>query len=96
MSEGLGVSGVSEECELECFCDSSVALGIACRAGVGRMKHLEVHQVCLWQNSTDVLTHTCSASQMQEHLCHAGVEVRSEHDSSARGGGVGYVRPAGQ
>ena len=91
MSEGLGVSGVSEECELECVCDSSAA-----RAVVGRMKHLEVRQLCRCQNSADVLTHPCSASQMQDHLCHAGVEVRSELDSSARGGGVGYVRLAGQ
>ena len=65
------------------------------------MKHLEVRQLWVqekvregratvsWssrcQNSADVLTHPCSASQMKEHLSHAGVEVRSELDSSARG-----------
>ena len=101
MSEGLGVSGVCEEwclgSELACFCDSSAARGIASRAGVGRMKHLEVRQLWVqekvregrvtvsWlsrcQNSADVLTHPCSASQMKEHLCHAGVEVRSEVNS---------------
>ena len=88
--------------ELACFCDSSAARGIASRAVVGRMKQLEVRPLWVqekvregratvsWlsrcQNSADALTRPCSASQMQEHLCHAGVEVRSELDSSARGG----------
>ena len=76
MSEGLQVSGVREEwclgSELACFSDSSAARGIASRAGVGRMKHLEVRQLWVqekvresratvsWlsrcQNTADVLT----------------------------------------
>ena len=44
-------------------------------------------------DSADGLNHPCSASQMKEHLCHAGVEVRSELDSSARGAGCWLRAP---
>ena len=65
------------------------------------MKHLEVRQLWVqekvrdgkatvsWlsrcQNWANVLNHPCSASHMKEHLCYAGVEMRSELANSARG-----------
>ena len=97
------------------FCDSSAARGIAQRQGVGRIKHLEVRQlwvqelvsggrvVVQWlprkDNSADILTHPCTADQMQGHLCRMGVVVlRTDAKASVRGGvsdvGVQYMLSA--
>ena len=113
VAEGLGVASVCREWRLpsglNCFCDSSAARGIASRAGVGKMKHLQVRQLWIQEvvregrasvswiprcnNSADVLTHPCTGMQMREHLHRVGVEVRPEACSSVRGGLLNIVPP---
>ena len=105
LTEGIGVSNLCREwglpSELACFCDSSAARGMACRVGVGKMKHLQVKQLWIQEqvragrtsvswisraiNSADALTHHCTEAQLQEHLLRVGVEVRPELGSSVRG-----------
>ena len=106
LAEGIGVSNLCREwglpSELACYSDSSAARGIACRVGVGKMKHLQVKQLWIQEqvragrtsvswishniNSADALTHHCTEAQMNEHLTRFGVEVRPESFSSGRGG----------
>jgi hypothetical protein len=95
LTEALGISSLCRDwqsaSQVECFCDSSAARGIAHRTGVGRMKHLQVRQLWVQEqlrlgrasvawiprgdNSADALTHPCSEGQLLEHLRRVGVAV---------------------
>ena len=70
--------------ELNTYCDSSVARSISIRAGIGRVKHLEVkqlwsqervadgsrvvHKIPMKQNPADTLTHKCTAEELENFL----------------------------
>ena len=99
IAEGIGVQSILRDygidCAIRCFSDSSAAVGIVKRTGIGRVRHLQtqylwvqelinngkvsIHKVGTNSNPADLLTKYLDSNKMHEHLQRIGI-----HDSHNR------------
>ena len=89
--------GVESDYPFKLYCDSSAAIGIASRVGLGKIRHLAVHLLWLQQlvqnrsvevlkvlghkNVADILTKCVPGNLLVKHLKTAGFEGSEAHKS---------------
>jgi hypothetical protein len=98
VAEALGIQSIVNDfgfsCKIRCFTDSSAAMGIVKRSGIGKIRHLQtqylwiqeavssnkvtIHKVGTNDNVADLLTTYLDGNTIQHHIGHLNL-VHSSH-----------------
>ena len=103
MAEAIGIQSICYDfgfnCEIRCFSDSSAAVGIVKREGIGKVRHLQtqflwvqemtsngkatIHKVGTNDNPADLLTKYLDSNTIDKHLQHINLHTSSHRPLQA-------------